>query len=49
MVVTGSYSNIPRILLFFCDSSEDQVCPDTGYDCLFGVIGLAVLSGLGRR
>ena len=30
-------------------SPEDQVCQNNGYDRMFGAIGLAVLSGLGRR
>ena len=28
-------------------SSEDQVCENTGYNCMFSCIALAVLSGLG--
>ena len=32
----------------FVISSEDQVCWNTGYNRMFGVIGLAFLSCLGR-
>jgi hypothetical protein len=37
----------------YCSSSvasfEDQICKNAGYDRMFGAIGWAVLSGLGRR
>ena len=47
----GTSGFIHHLIFETCSeiSSEDQVCWNTGYDCMFGDIALAVLSGPGRR
>ena len=37
------------VLFYFRGFPEDQVCWNTGFDCMFETVGLVVLSGLGCR